>query len=208
MLSNNLHTHSARPFLYHRRSPTKSWHIDLFCTSELELPHEITHSCSLEIKSFLSWQRLQSLNKSHPYPRVSVWKRDLFIHLFILLLISLDSWNAAVIFKCFFKKRRRRKENIKDISSRKPQKALKTIWDSDAAEASLRLLFSTFSGQSLSHPIWINRWASRSSSTFLSNEISLKITHCRSDIRALDFHGWTPKSHPLLYILMFSNHII
>lgn len=108
----------------------------------------------------------------------------------------------------FLKKRRRRKENIKDISSRKPQKALKTIWDSDAAEASLRLLFSTFSGQSLSHPIWINRWASRSSSTFLSNEISLKITHCRSDIRALVFHGWTPKSHPLLYILMFSNHII
>lgn len=106
----------------------------------------------------------------------------------------------------FFLKKRRRKENVQDISTRKPQKALKTIWDSDAAEASLRLLFSTFSGQSLSHPIWINCWASRSSSTFLSNEISLKITHCRSDIRALVFHGWTQKA--IHYILMFSDHII
>lgn len=37
----------------------------------------------------------------------------------------------------------------------------------DAAEVSVHLHFSTFSGQSLSHPVWINRWAPRSSSTFL-----------------------------------------
>lgn len=50
---------------------------------------------------------------------------------------------------------------------RKLQKVLKTIKPPDAAEVSLRLHFSTFSGPSLSHPIRINLWAPRSSSTFL-----------------------------------------
>lgn len=51
--------------------------------------------------------------------------------------------------------------------TRKPRKALKTIKAPDTAEVSLRLHVSTFSGQSLSHPFWINRWAPRSGSTFL-----------------------------------------
>lgn len=98
------------------------------------------------------------------------------------------------------------KKNGMYRANRKPRKALKTIKVSDAAEAFPRLLFSTFSGQSLSHPIWINRWASRSSSPFLSNKISLNIIHCRSDIRGLSLHGRTAKT--IHSIFTFTDDII